>query len=156
MLGLAEKESVGNGAVTVTLIESLAVPPGPLQDRLKLLFVVIAPIVREPDVALLPDQPPDAVQSLARLLVQLIVVEPFIGTVAGLADNEIVGGLRPLPELFALSFIFLAASAAPPVRYKIKLRQRIVFVALKFAILLFLANINRPNRPSITRTVLCG
>ena len=111
MLGLAEKESVGNGVVTVTLIESLAVPPGPLQDRLKLLFVVNALIVREPDVALLPDQPPDAVQSLACLLVQLIVVEPFIGTVAGLADNEIVGGLGPLTEIFTEFFIFLPLSA---------------------------------------------
>jgi hypothetical protein len=77
VLGLAEKESVGKGAATVMLTESLASPPGPLQDRLKLLFVVNAAMVWEPDVVLLPGQPPDAVQPLELALSQLKVVEPL-------------------------------------------------------------------------------
>jgi hypothetical protein len=133
---------------------SLDVPPGPLQDRLNTLSEVSDDIVCEPDVALLPDQSPEAVQSLARLLLQLILVEPFIATAVGLADNEIAGGLFPLAELFGLSFIFLAASAPPLVRFKIKPRQIIIIIALAFAIIHFLTNKIRSNQPSITRTAL--
>ncbi len=76
-LGFAEKESVGNGAATVTLTESFALPPAPLQARLKLLSAVNVLIVWEPDVDLLPDQSPEAVQSVVLLLLQLSVVEPL-------------------------------------------------------------------------------
>ena len=76
---LVENESVGvgtGGAATVILTESLTLPPGPLQDRLKLLFVVSALMDCEPDMTLLPDQSPEAVQSLVLSLLQLKVVEP--------------------------------------------------------------------------------
>ncbi len=75
--GFAEKESVGTGAATVTLTESFALPPAPLQDRLKLLFEVSALMVWDPDVALLPDQSPEAVQPVVLLLLQLNVVDPL-------------------------------------------------------------------------------
>ena len=58
------------------LTESFALPFEPLQDRLKLLFVVKALIVWEPAVDLLPDQSPEAVQSLTLSLLQVRVVEP--------------------------------------------------------------------------------
>ncbi len=61
----------------MTLTESFALPPEPLQDRLKLLSAVKALIVWEPEVPLLPDQSPEALQLLALLLVQLKVVEPL-------------------------------------------------------------------------------
>ena len=58
------------------LTESFALPPEPLQDRLKLLFVVKALILWAPAVALLPDQSPEAVQPLTLSLFQVRVVEP--------------------------------------------------------------------------------
>jgi hypothetical protein len=64
------------GAPTFTLAESLALPPGPLQERLKLLLVVRLLIVCAPDEALLPDQLPEAVQLSALALFQIKVVEP--------------------------------------------------------------------------------
>ena len=45
----------------------------------------------EPEVFLLPDQFPDAVQLSASLLDQLSVVEPLVATVSGLAENDRVG-----------------------------------------------------------------
>ncbi len=61
----------------MTLTESFALPPAPLQVRLKLLFEVNVLMVWEPDVALLPAQSPEAVQPLVLLLLQLNVVEPL-------------------------------------------------------------------------------
>ncbi len=76
---------------------SLTVPPAPLQVRLKLLFEVNALMVWEPEVALFPDQSPDALHPVASVLLQLSVVEPFVTTLVGLADKETVGdGDEPL------------------------------------------------------------
>ena len=74
VVGLADRLIDGvAGAATVTLTVSFALP----QDRIKLLFAVNPLIVSEPDVALLPDQSPEAVQLVTLLLFQLRVVEPF-------------------------------------------------------------------------------
>ena len=89
------------------LTESFALPPSPLQVMLKVLSAVSALMVCEPDVVLFPDQPPDAVQLLANLLFQLIVVVPFTDTVVGLADIDSVGCFGPLTEMSTLSFILL-------------------------------------------------
>ncbi|MDH3635102.1 MAG: hypothetical protein OES20_10385 [Gammaproteobacteria bacterium] len=79
-------------------------------------------------MAKLPDQSPDAVQLLECLLLQLIVVEPFIDTLDGLADSEIVGALGPLTGIFTVSLIFLplyatesslSASASPSISVQI-------------------------------------
>ena len=83
--GLAENDNVGAGAATVILTVSLAVPPGPLQDRVNVLFEVSDAIICDPAVALLPDQSPDAVQSLVLLLLQLNVVAPLNGRLDELA-----------------------------------------------------------------------
>ena len=77
-VGVAEKDRVGaGGAATLTLTESFAVPPVPLQVSIKLLFAINELMVCDPDVALLPDQSPDAVQLVVLLVVQLNVVEPL-------------------------------------------------------------------------------
>ena len=73
------------------LISSLTVPPAPEQDRLKLVFVVKASITIEPAVALLPDQPPEALQLLALVVFHVRVVEPFCSTVFGLAEKDSTG-----------------------------------------------------------------
>ena len=92
--GFADKVNVGDGAATVMLTVSLAVPPGPLQDRLNTLPEVSAAIVCDPAVALLPDQSPEAVQPVVLLLLQLSVVAPLNGRLDGLAvrlTDEAVG-----------------------------------------------------------------
>ncbi len=65
------------GAATVTLTVSFAGPLAPLQVRIKLLFVVNVLIVWEPEVGMLPDQPPEAVLLVTLLLLQLNEVEPL-------------------------------------------------------------------------------
>ena len=81
MVGLAENDNAGRGAIagalTVISTRSVAVPPTPVQDRLKLVSAVKALIVFEPEVFLLPVQPPEAEQLLALALLQVRVVEPF-------------------------------------------------------------------------------
>ena len=92
-VGLAERLTTGTeGAATVTLTESFALPPGPVQDRLKLLLAISALMVWEPDVGLLPDQSPEAVQAVASVLFQTNVVEVFKTTLPGFAASETVGG----------------------------------------------------------------
>jgi hypothetical protein len=93
------------------LAESFTLPPLPLQVRMNVEFAINPLITCVPDLALYPDHPPDAIQSLACWLFQLIVVEPFTGTVVGLADNNSVGGFGPLTEMFTLSFILLGLDA---------------------------------------------
>ena len=107
--GLAENDNVGDGAVTVMLTVSLAVPTGPLQDRLNTLFEVSADIVCEPDVALLPDQSPEAVQPVVLLLLQLNVVAPLKGRLDELA-------VRLTDEAVGPATIMLTESVALPPR----------------------------------------
>jgi hypothetical protein len=78
------------GASTETLTESLAVPPTPLQDKLKLLLAVKAFMVCEPDVSLVPDQSPEAVQ-LEPLLLQLKVTGLLYGTDEELTERLMLG-----------------------------------------------------------------
>jgi len=85
LAGLADKDSAGARAATVMLTVSVAVPPGPLQDKLNTLSEVSDDIVCEPDVTLLPDQSPEAVQPVVLLLFQLNVVEPLKGRLDALA-----------------------------------------------------------------------
>ena len=89
--GLADRLTMGaDGSTTVTLTESFTLPLAPVQDRLKLLSVIKPVIVCEPDVALLPNQSPEAVQSVVLVLLQLSVVEPLVTIVVGFADRETV------------------------------------------------------------------
>ena len=77
-MGLADKLTTGTvtGGVTVILISSVTVPPRPVQDRLKLVFEVKPLITIEPEVVLLPVQPPEASQLLVLVLSHIKVVEP--------------------------------------------------------------------------------
>ncbi len=62
---LADREAVGEdggGAVTVTLTVWLVVPPAPLHVSEKAASLTREFMVSLPDVDLLPDQPPPAVQ----------------------------------------------------------------------------------------------
>ena len=79
LVGLADKLTTGaaTGGVTVILISLVTVPPAPEQDRLKLVFEVKASITIEPEVVLLPDQPPEATQLMVLVLSHIKVVEPL-------------------------------------------------------------------------------
>ncbi|HUO66484.1 MAG TPA: hypothetical protein VMV37_03060, partial [Gammaproteobacteria bacterium] len=64
---------------TVTVFESLAEPPGPVQVSVNVVVTVSALLVAVPLVAFEPDQPPDAVHDVAFVLVQVSCVVPPLG-----------------------------------------------------------------------------
>ena len=116
--GLAVSEAVGPAAVTVTVRDALCVPPAPVQERLKVLVLVNAPVDALPEVARAPDQAPDAVQEVALVEDQLSVDDPPLGTDVGFAEIDTVGagggGGVPLTltwaEALALPFVPLQVS----------------------------------------------
>ncbi len=65
------------GGATLTVTEPVALPPAPVQVKKNVLVVVNEPRVSLPEVALLPDQAPEAVHEVASLEVQLNVAEPL-------------------------------------------------------------------------------
>ena len=76
----------------VTVLDVLAVPPAPVQDRLNVVLLVRAPVDSlVPDVALVPDQPPEAVQDVAFVEDQLSSDDPPLGTDVGFAVIDTVG-----------------------------------------------------------------
>jgi hypothetical protein len=64
-LGVAVRLTVGADALTETVAVCAALPPDPVQDRVKVALAVSAPVDWEPLRALLPDQAPEAVQAVA-------------------------------------------------------------------------------------------
>jgi hypothetical protein len=95
-VGFAASDTVGTGggggaAVTVTVADALALPPVPVQVRVKLLVAVSAPVDWLPEVALAPDQPPEAVQEVALVEDQVSVEAPPLVTDVGLATSDTVG-----------------------------------------------------------------
>jgi len=79
--GLAVRDTVGAGvAVTVTVADAFCVPPAPVQDRLNVLVLVSAPVEPLPDVALAPDQPPEAAHDVAFVEDHVSVDDPPLAT----------------------------------------------------------------------------
>jgi hypothetical protein len=93
VLGEALKEMVGGGAgeVTDTLVACVALPPAPVQVSVNVLLALSAPVDCEPLKALLPDQPPEALQAVALFEVQDNVALAPLVTVLGLAVIDTVG-----------------------------------------------------------------
>ena len=79
------------GVDTVTVAESLPLPPGPVQARLNVLEFVNGPVGWLPEVGLVPDQPTEAVQEVAFVEDQVSVEDPPLATDAGLAASDTVG-----------------------------------------------------------------
>ncbi len=92
-LGLALKVTVGAGLLTVTVADCVALlpAPAPVQVRPKFWLAVSAPVDCEPLSALLPDQPPVAVQAVAWVDDQLKLALPPLVTVLGLTVKVTVG-----------------------------------------------------------------
>jgi hypothetical protein len=62
-----------------------------VQERLKALVLVSAPVDALPDVGRAPDHAPEAMQDVAPVVDQLMVDDPPLATDVGLAEMETVG-----------------------------------------------------------------
>ncbi len=76
---------------TATVTEIEVLPPAPVQSRVKVVSRVSAPLDWLPEVPLLPDQPPEAVQLSALLAVQFRVAEVLKAAGDGVADRVTAG-----------------------------------------------------------------
>jgi hypothetical protein len=89
--GFAVSDTVGARGVTVTVADAFAVPPNPVQAMANVPELVSAPLGWLPEVALLPDHAPEAVQEVALLDDQVSVEDPPLATDAGFAASDTVG-----------------------------------------------------------------
>ena len=91
--GVAVSDTVGAGVAgdTVTLTLRVVVPPAPVQESANVVDCKSADVVCEPDVALAPLHPPEAVHADALVAVQDSVDVPPCATCAGFADKEMLG-----------------------------------------------------------------
>lgn len=89
--GVAVRDTVGGGDEIVTAADALCVPPNPVHERLNVLLLVSAPEDSLPEIALEPDQLPDAVQAVAFVENQVRVEEPPLVNVVGFAESDTVG-----------------------------------------------------------------
>ncbi len=64
-LGVAPMVMLGAGAATVTVVDCVDAPPGPVQVSVNSVVAVSGAVVWEPLVGKLPLQPPEAAQLLA-------------------------------------------------------------------------------------------
>ncbi len=83
VLGLAFRVTDGRGELTVTTTDCDAAPPAPSQIKLKSVVFVRGPVDTVPLVAWAPVQPPDAVQVVAFVDVQVSVAVPPLAIVVG-------------------------------------------------------------------------
>lgn len=110
--GLATRETVGaDGAVTFTVTDREISPPAPAQVSAKVLFVVSGAVDCEPDVALVPDHAPDAVQVAAFVEDHVRVATDPLATIVGLALKVSVGA----GGVAAFTFTVTDCVTVPPV-----------------------------------------
>lgn len=89
---MAAKLTVGaGGAVTLTVKLRVPTPPTPLQVKVKDVLAVRVPVVCDPLVALVPVQPPLAVQLVALVELHVSVEELPLTTEVGLALKVTTG-----------------------------------------------------------------
>jgi hypothetical protein len=91
LVGLADSDTVGAGADTVTVADCEADPPDPVQASVNLVVAVSAGVLAEPLIGSDPLQPPDAVHELALLDDQVSAEAPPLVTVLGLAERVMAG-----------------------------------------------------------------
>ena len=71
-VGSADNVTVG-GPLTVTVAFAVPEPPPPTQTSVKVVFAVSAALASLPEVAFVPDQPPEAEHELALVLLHVNV-----------------------------------------------------------------------------------
>jgi hypothetical protein len=91
VIGLALNVMAGAGGFTLTTVDCAALPPAPLQVRVYVLLALSAPVDCVPDVALVPDHLPEAVQEVALAELQVRVALAPLAMVLGLALRVTVG-----------------------------------------------------------------
>jgi hypothetical protein len=91
VLGLAVSVTTGANSETVTVTDCVAEPPDPVQVSSYSVVLVSAPVDQVPLVAIVPRQPPEAVQAVALAEFQLKVDMAPLAMVVGDADNVTVG-----------------------------------------------------------------
>lgn len=89
--GFAVSETVGAGGVTVTVVDWAALPPGPVQLRLKVVVAARLAVLAVPLAPRLPLQPPEAVQPVAFVEDQVSRDVLPLAMVVGLAPSVTVG-----------------------------------------------------------------
>ena len=90
LVGDALNVTVGAARIA-TEADCVTVPPAPEQVSENEVFALNAPVDCVPDVALLPDQPPDAVQPVAFVVLHVRVEAEPDATLVGDAENVNVG-----------------------------------------------------------------
>jgi hypothetical protein len=109
LLGLAVSVTTGANSETVTVTDCVAEPPDPVQVSSYSVVLVSAPVDQVPLVAIVPRQPPEAVQAVALAEFQLKVDMAPLAMVVGDADNVTVGA----GEVTATSALRLAKVTVP-------------------------------------------
>jgi len=122
-VGFAVRDTVGAGVDTVTVADALCAPLAPVQVRLKVLLLVNAPEDSLPEVALVPDQPPEAVQDVASVEDHVSVADAPLLTVLGFAASDTVGtgGCGGEPTTVTVADALCAPLAPEQVRLKVLL-----------------------------------
>ena len=87
--GVATKVAVG--MILTRTLDTLLVPPVPVQVKEYELGIVMAPVLCVPLVALLPPQPPDAVHEVAFVELQVSVDAVPLAIEVGAAPRDAVG-----------------------------------------------------------------
>lgn len=124
VVSVAPNWIVGSGSVTVTAAFAFAVPPGPVQASVNVVLATRTAETSLPLVALVPVQPPLAVQVVALVEFQARFVDKPVVTDTGIAVSVTVGATGavtvtdvladpepPVPEHVSVK-LALAASAA--------------------------------------------
>jgi hypothetical protein len=108
VLGVAEKLTVGPGALTDTVADCTALPPAPAQVSVNVALALSAPVDALPLSAFGPDHAPEAVHEVALVDDHVRVELSPLATLLGLAlkDTVAVG--------FALTVTVVDCTALPP------------------------------------------
>ncbi|MBS0375270.1 MAG: hypothetical protein JSR73_11870 [Proteobacteria bacterium] len=102
VLGVAVSVTLGAAALMDTVAFALPEPPVPVQVSVKVVAAVRFPVLAEPLVAFVPLQPPDAVQVVAFVELQVSVEAPPLATLVGLAVSVTVGAGTTVTVVLAL------------------------------------------------------
>ena len=133
-VGLTFSVTVGAGVdcCMVTVTDCAVLPPAPVQVSVYITVAISGPTLSLPIVFLLPDQPPEAVQLVALLVVQLNVVLLFAVTVTGFALRLTVGGGVDCCTFTDTDFIVLPPALFVQVNVKVLLAASGPTVSLPF------------------------